>query len=214
MPFNIKTLQNQALLNKLSAPQKKALNNAVTEITQLRKQIKDKNALKSNPVVKTLIREQIAPLTKANQALTTENKSLKATLASPTKLKSLPAVKQLLEKETTPLQKNIEKLLREREQLIKKLELLGKVKRLPKQNFNKFIADSVRELQTSLRTSDPQAEDEFIIRDVEIEATVLTEEVNGTPTFSLPTREDLKELSGERMQKLKYSLIVVPRDIT
>lgn len=213
MAFNLKTLNNQTLLRKLTVAQQNSVKAAATEITLLRHQLKDKNTLKNNASVKALIKAQLDPVNKKNKTLTANNKKLQDRLASETKLKTNPVVKKIISKETDPLNRNIQKLMLERESLRTKLKALGTVKRLPKKSFNKFIADSVRDLQKSLQTSDAESEGEFIIRDVEIEATVLTEEVNGQPEFSLPTREDLKELSGERLQKLKYSLVHVPRDI-
>jgi hypothetical protein len=68
-------------------------------------------------------------------------------------------------------------------------------------------------LQKSFTQATLGSETDILIRDVEIEARVITEMKNNKPVFIIPSRVDMKELGSENFQKLKYSLSIVPKDI-
>ncbi|GKT11788.1 MAG: hypothetical protein ISEC1_P0758 [Thiomicrorhabdus sp.] len=139
------------------------------------------------------------------------------------KLKQNPFVKDLLEKEklkekaASKIQiRRINNTLLLKEKKIADLTAIinvTKTKAVNKQDFNKFIGNSVAELQTSFDQASSGSEIDILIRDVEIEASVITESQNNRPVFIIPSRVDMKELGSENFQKIKYSLSIVPKDI-
>ena len=85
-------------------------------------------------------------------------------------------------------------------------------KPIGKAEFNKFISDSVLELQQSFNKSQQDQDSEIIIRDVEIEASVITEMQGNKPVHVVPSRKDMLELGSNNFQKLKYMLSVLPKE--
>ena len=102
--------------------------------------------------------------------------------------------------------------------LKKEYERLDAIEPVQKDEFNKFLASSILDLQSELSATD--SDYEFIVRDLEIETSVLVEtrEV-GTgrnkekkPVFILPTTKQLNDIDPDMMNKLKFSLSVVPKE--
>ncbi|TLP38431.1 hypothetical protein [Arcobacter arenosus] len=105
---------------------------------------------------------------------------------------------------------NLQKLLEKQEIQLRQFEELKRIKPLYQNDFNNFIASSVKALQNNLE-SDDDSDYEFMIRDVQIEALVSTENRNGKLSYVIPTSTQLKEIDGNKLQRLKYSLSVVPK---
>ena len=150
-------------------------------------------------------------------------KELTLNLNSETKLKRQPKVVTLIEKEKLKERKanqtkiaTLNRALAAKDQKLTELTNLlnvNKTKAVNKQDFNNFISSSIKELQTSFDQSTSDSEVDVLIRDVEIEAQVITEMHNNKPVFIIPSRVDMKELGSENFQKLKYFLSVVPKDM-
>jgi len=186
----------------------------------------DKNKLKSlvrNPRLSSTDRLLIQDASKSISELEAQIKKLESNLSSETKLKSLPQVKSLIEKEKSKEKKMYQtKLAKLDKTLILKdakiseltnLVNLTRTKPVDNKEFNNFISQSITELQKSFTQATSGAETDILIRDVEIEARVITEMKNNKPVFIIPSRVDMKELGSENFQKLKYSLSIVPKDI-
>lgn len=146
--------------------------------------------------------------------LTTENQTLKKTQ----KLQENHTAKLTNENNSLKIQirsfekekNNLQKIIDKKELDLKKFEELKRIKPLYQNDFNDFIANSVKALQNNLE-SDDNSDYEFMIRDVQIEALVSTENRNGKLSYVIPTSTQLKEIDGNKLQKLKYSLSVVPK---
>lgn len=186
----------------------------------------DKNKFKSlirNPRLSSTDKVLIQDASKSISELEAQVKQLESNLSSETKLKSLPQVKSLIEKEKSKEKKVYQtKLAKLDKTLILKdariseltnLVNLTRTKPVNNKEFNNFISHSITELQTSFTQATSGSEMDILIRDVEIEARVITEMKNNKPVFIIPSRVDMKELGSENFQKLKYSLSIVPKDI-
>ncbi|VAW48847.1 hypothetical protein MNBD_GAMMA04-708 [hydrothermal vent metagenome] len=233
MPTNIdKNKLNLLIRNpRLSTTDKTLIQDASKNIRELEMKVKklegnlnSETALLKNPKVKKLIEKEV---TKAKSSETTlmqkEIRSLQATLNSESKLKSLPPVKRLIEKEKSKEVKTFQNKIAKLDQalILKDSKIndltnlinINRTKPVDNKEFNRFISNSITELQKSFTQATSDAETDILIRDVEIEARVMTEMKNNKPVFIIPSRIDMKELGGENFQKLKYSLSVVPKDI-
>ncbi len=186
----------------------------------------DKNKFKSlirNPRLSSTDKLLIQDASKSISELEAQVKKLESNLSSETKLKSLPQVKILIEKEKSKEKKVYQtKLAKLDKTLILKdariseltnLVNLTRTKPVNNKEFNNFISHSITELQKSFTQATSGSETDILIRDVEIEARVITEMKNNKPVFIIPSRVDMKELGSENFQKLKYSLSIVPKDI-
>ena len=101
--------------------------------------------------------------------------------------------------------KDLENTLNLKIKELKKYEDLKKIKPMLQTDFNNFIANSVRSLQENL-SSDKNSDYDFMIRDVQIEALVSTEKRGNKMAFIIPTSTQLKDIDGNKLQKIKYSL--------
>ena len=101
--------------------------------------------------------------------------------------------------------KNLEDTLRLKEKELLLYKDLKKIKPMLQTDFNNFIANSVRSLQENL-SSDKNSDYDFMIRDVQIEALVSTEKRGNEMAFIIPTSTQLKDIDGNKLQKIKYSL--------
>ena len=233
MPTNIdKNKLNLLVRNpRLSTTDKALIKDASKSISELEMKVKklesslnSETALLKNPNVKKLIEKEVskAKSTEAT-AFQKEIRSLQATLNSESKLKTLPQVKRLIEKEKSKelktFQSRIDKL--DKALILKDSKIndltnlinITRTKPVDNKEFNNFISHSITELQKSFTEATSKAETDILIRDVEIEARVITEMKNNKPVFIIPSRVDMKELGSENFQKLKYSLSIVPKDI-
>ncbi len=233
MPTNIDKNKLKLLTRnpRLSTTDRTLIQDASKNISELEIQIKklennlnSETALLKNPKVKKLIERETSKAKSSEATLMQkEIRSLQATLNSENKLKSLPQVKRLIEKEKSKEAKafqnkfeKLDKTLMLKEAKINELTNLiniNRTKPVDNKEFNSFISNSITELQKSFTQATSDAETEILIRDVEIEARVMTEMKNNKPVFIIPSRIDMKELGGENFQKLKYSLSIVPKDI-
>jgi DNA-directed RNA polymerase subunit M/transcription elongation factor TFIIS len=233
MPTNIdKNKLNLLIRNpRLSTTDKTLIKDASKNISELEMQIKklentlnSENLLLKNPKVKKLIEKEASKAKSTETTVLQKNiRSLQATLNSENKLKTLPSVKRLIEKEKSKEVKiyqlkldKLDKALILKDSKISELtNLINLTRTKPVNNkeFNNFISHSVTELQKSFTQATLGSETDILIRDVEIEARVITEMKNNKPVFIIPSRVDMKELGSENFQKLKYSLSIVPKDI-
>ncbi|MCF6299435.1 MAG: hypothetical protein L3J01_06110, partial [Thiomicrorhabdus sp.] len=195
-----------------------------SQVKKLESSLNSETELLKNPNVKKLIKKEAskAKLPEITR-LHKEVNSLQAVLKSETKLRSLPQVKNLIEKEKSKDVKTyqlkldkLDKALILKDSKIRELTNLVNLTRTKPVNnkeFNNFISHSVTELQKSFTQATAGSETDILIRDIEIEARVITEMKNNKPVFIIPSRVDMKELGSENFQKLKYSLSIVPKDI-
>ncbi len=175
-------------------------------------------SLARKPQLSTTDRNLIQGASKTIKTLESQIKTLKAQLSSEAKLKTLPKVQKLIEKETKSFQTKLERLnqtLKLKEAKITELTNIvnaTRTKPINNKEFNKFISQSITELQNSFSQETAHLDTEILIRDVEIEARVMTEIKNNKPVFIIPSRVDMKNLGSENFQTLKYSLSIVPKD--
>lgn len=156
--------------------------------------------------------------------LKTENKTVKSRLtskerelASKTGLKRNPHVIELLKEGKAKFTVEIEK----KNTLIKNLQRdlltlkgryahLDKIKPVEKAEFNRFLSNSIIDLQSEL--SSANGEYEFIVRDLEVEVNLLVESRATKLVYILPTTTQLNEIEQDKMHKLKFSLSVAPKE--
>jgi hypothetical protein len=160
----------------------------------------------------TIQKNSTISLKSSNLKLKDELASLKKLITS-SSLKTNPIVKKLIDDKVKIKDNQISQL--EKTLLLKDQEILKynnqlKIKPLAQDDFNNFIATSVKSLQRDL-TSDKNSDYDYLIRDVQIEALVSTENRNGKMSFIIPTSSQLNEIDGSKLQRLKYSLIVAPK---
>lgn len=221
--YDTRKLKVLARKNTLTATDKKMVLEASREVDSLNKKIalleaqqKDSNALVRNTVVKQLIEKQTTPLKQQIAELQKEK-------TQETRLKANPKVKSLIKKEIdkktkqhtlekTKLTHDLKLKDNRINELIDKLKVTG-TKPIDQKDFNNFLSNSIRDLQNSFEDTKGNSNTDIIIRDVDIEATVITEMRNKKPVLIIPSREDMKELGSQNLQKVKYSLSVIPKDI-
>ena len=194
MPTNLNTNKLKSLTRhqRLSVTEKKVIQTAANDIAKLEAEV---------------------------QAL----KEFKNGFSTDAKLKAQPKVKLLIEKElirerrtTVTKTEAFKRELKLKDTKLREYEAIinaTKTKAVKNKDFNSFISNSVQELQASFDQSTSNSEIDILIRDVEIEASVMVETQNNKPVFIIPSRIDMKELGSENFQKLKYSLSIVPKDI-
>ena len=220
---DVNKLKILARNNRLSAADRKAVADAIKEVESLNKKIqileasqRSATALKKNGVVKKMIADETSPLKKQIAELQTDK-------SQETRLKANPKVKSLIQKE---VEKNSKTFQLEKAKFHKDLlanqnkikELSEKLKAtgtqpIQQKDFNNFLSNSIRDLQHSFDDAKGDSTTDIVIRDVDIEATVITEMKNNQPVLVIPSREDMKELGSQNFQKVKYSLSVIPKDI-
>lgn len=156
-------------------------------------------------------------LTNQNKDLNQRVKDLEKQLKNKNLLQENPIVQDLIKEENEKIQKELNKQIvinRELKQsmlnLKEKYRVLETIKPLEKTDFNKFLYSSITDLQEELSNNDDEYE--FIVRDVEIEANVLTEIRNNKPVYILPTTKQITTTKPEMMTRLKYFLSIAPKD--
>ena len=95
---------------------------------------------------------------------------------------------------------------------------LDKIEPVQKDEFNKFLSSSIMDLQSELSSTD--SDYEFIVRDLEVETNLLVEsrEVmvgrrkERKLVYILPTTKQLNDIDPGMMNKLTFSLSVVPKE--
>lgn len=179
----------------ISASAKKMIKNAAVELNTVRA---ENSKLKAVVKSQDKLKKEIATLRSAG----TESK-----------LKNNPIVIKLVSTEKTKLTK----VITAKDVRIGVLErdlLVLKTQPIQKAQFNQFISQSVLDLQASFsKAGNENKEDcEILIRDVEIEASVITELKGGKPVYVIPSRQDMKELGSNNFQKIKYFLSLVPKE--
>jgi len=220
---DVNKLKILARNNRLSINDRKMVADAGKEVESLNKKIealearqKNPAELKRNALVKKLIADETSVLKKQIAELQKET-------TQETRLKANPKVQNVIQKE---VEKNNKAFQLEKAQLNKALtanqikitELLEKLKAtgtqpIQQKDFNRFLSNSIRDLQASFDDAKGDSKTDIIIRDVDIEATVITEMKNHQPVLVIPSREDMRELGSHNFQKVKYSLSVIPKDL-
>jgi len=220
--IDINKLKTLSGTSKLNSAERKTISDTVKEVQVLERKLrtieanqKNKAVLEKNPVVKKMLADEIAPLKTQIQELQ-KDKQLE------TRLKANPKVQNLIQKE---VEKSNKKALEEKAKLdsnfkltqaqLKELQEKIKVnatKPIAQKDFNRFLSDSIRDLQSSFEDEVSNSNTDIIIRDIDIEATVITEMKNNKPVLVIPSREDMKTLGSNNFQKVKYSLSVIPKD--
>ncbi len=209
--------------SRLSSTEKNLVNNTLKEVQNLEAKIKtlekeqkNEHALRNNPVVKKMLQEEA----KKHQL---EMAELKKETQQETRLKNNPKVQAIVNKEIgklntahfkekAKLQQDIE-ISKKRILDLENLLSANKTKPIQQKDFNQFLSNSIQDLQKSFKANSSEEDYEILIRDVDIEATVMTEMQQNKPVFIIPSRADIKELGGNNFQKLKYSLTIAPKDI-
>lgn len=199
------------------------------ENEKLKVSLKSESELKKNAVVKAMLvkeKNKLAAEHKLSEARTQKSIALKAQeiaklkkemaelkreTTAATKLKQNSVVKSLLATE----KKKFSKILSDKDAKIAKiskdLQVL-ETKPIGKAKFNQFMAESVLELQQSFQSAKQDQESEIIIRDVEIEASVITEMKAGKPVHIVPSRKDMQTLDSSNFQRIKYLLSIIPKE--
>lgn len=208
---------------QLNTTDRKMIADASKEVEALNKKVKtlearqtNKTELKKNTVVKNIIAEETSDLKKQIAQLQKET-------MQETRLKANPKVQKLIKKEADKQSKQAQvensklnaKILENNDKIKNLLDKIQANKTTPIQpkDFNQFLSSSIRDLQSSFEQNAGEQSTNIVIRDVDIEATVITEMKDNQPVLVIPSREDMKELGSQNFQKVKYSLSVIPKDI-
>lgn len=160
----------------------------------------------------TLQKNKVKSLENANKILLKEVAVLKKQ-NSEASLKKNPIVARIINEKIKTSEvkiKNLENKLKLKEKVLLQYKYLKDIKPMVQKDFNNFIANSVRALQENL-SSNSNSDYDFMIRDVQIEALVSTEKRAGKMAFIIPTSTQLQNIDANRLQKLKYSLSMVPK---
>ena len=160
----------------------------------------------------TLQKNKVKSLENANKILLKEVAVLKKQ-NSEASLKKNPIVTRIINEKIKTSEvkiKNLENKLKLKEKELLQYKYLKDIKPMVQNDFNNFIANSVRALQENL-SSNSNSDYDFMIRDVQIEALVSTEKRGGKMTFIIPTSTQLQNIDANRLQKLKYSLSMAPK---
>lgn len=221
--IDINKLKTLSRSSRLNINDRRMVADATKEVEALNKKVqvleaqqKSKNQLKKNAVVKSLISDE-------TKTLKLQIAELQKDKQQESRLKANPKVLQLIQKESDKKSKqakaeNIKlnaEIIKNKGQIKTLLEQVKANKTQPIQpkDFNQFLSSSIRDLQDSFQESTGNQNTDIIIRDVDIEATVITEMKNNQPVLVIPSREDMKELGSQNFQKVKYSLSVIPKDM-
>lgn len=162
------------------------------------------------------IQKQVQTLNDSNLKLQTENSRLTQLLSDDTQLLEQPAVKKILQTtqkqfdtQMKQYQIDADKMRREIDLLKEKLSLQDATPLL-KQEFNSFLKESITELQKDL--SDESGDYMFVVREVEVQAVLNTELRGGKMVYLLPTSDQLKDIDGNKLQRLTYKLSLISKE--
>lgn len=221
--IDINKLKTLSRSSRLNVNDRRMVADATKEVEALNKKVqvleaqqKNKEQLKKNAVVKSIISDE-------TKTLKLQVAELQKEAQQESRLKANPKVQQLIQKESEKKSKmakaeNIKlnaEIAKNKGKINTLLEQIKANKTQPIQpkDFNQFLSSSIRDLQDSFQESTGNQTTDIIIRDVDIEATVITEMKNNQPVLVIPSREDMKELGSQNFQKVKYSLSVIPKDM-
>ncbi len=221
--IDINKLKTLSRSSRLNVNDRRMVADATKEVEALNKKVqvleaqqKNKEQLKKNAVVKSIISDE-------TKTLKLQVAELQKEAQQESRLKANPKVQQLIQKESDKKSKmakaeNIKlnaEIAKNKGKINTLLEQIKANKTQPIQpkDFNQFLSSSIRDLQDSFQESTGNQTTDIIIRDVDIEATVITEMKNNQPVLVIPSREDMKELGSQNFQKVKYSLSVIPKDM-
>ena len=168
---------------------------------------------------------QIADLRAQNKEVAERLRTKEKELTTKTLLRQNPFVNELIASEKAKFssdigKKNIE-IKRLQDDLLKlKADYahLDKIEPVQKDEFNRFLSSSIMDLQSELSSTD--SDYEFIVRDLEVETNLLVEsrEVmvgrrkERKLVYILPTTKQLNDIDPGMMNRLKFSLSVVPKE--
>lgn len=162
------------------------------------------------------IQKQIQSLNDSNLKLQNENTRLTQLLSDDKQLLEHPAVKKIVQDNQKKIdiqmnqyQIDTDKLRKEIDLLKEKLSLQDATPLL-KQEFNSFLKESITELQNDL--SDESGNYMFVVREVEVQAVLNTELRGGKMVYLLPTSDQLKEIDGNKLQRLTYKLSLISKE--
>ena len=221
--IDINKLKTLSRSSRLNVNDRRMVADATKEVEALNKKVqvleaqqKNKEQLKKNAVVKSIISDE-------TKTLKLQVAELQKEAQQESRLKANPKVQQLIQKESDKKSKIVKaeniklnaEIVKNKGKINTLLEQIKANKTQPIQpkDFNQFLSSSIRDLQDSFQESTGNQTTDIIIRDVDIEATVITEMKNNQPVLVIPSREDMKELGSQNFQKVKYSLSVIPKDM-